>query len=393
QLINHSRSSGRLNLSNQSLSTIPDAVFAKYVEGPGEVDLSMDRDEGNWWEVVDLTRLTIADNAIEEIDERVVGLSALAAIDAHNNKIAKVPDLSPLLLLTILNLSFNELEQVPESLHLLPLAELHLSHNKLTHIPEGALPLATLVQLKLSHNLIDSLPANLLTAARQLTNLDLSSNCLTLTHLGDLGACRNLQILTASENALDALFPLSSLSTSAAELSLPALVKLDVRVNRLAHLGPRRVAAPALKELLLSSNRVSAAALAAAFTPPGAASASSASSSGLDGAAAAAVATGPTLVGCLASLETLDLRDNAVDALPPVLARMPALARIFVEGNPLRVPRRAVIEKGSAAILKYVRERYAAEVDGGDGGGDGGGGGGRAGGDGETAAAPAWAAE
>ncbi|KAJ3179688.1 Leucine-rich repeat-containing protein 40 [Irineochytrium annulatum] len=343
QIIRQSRTSGRLNLSNKGLTAIPDALFTREDTNPGISNVSLDRTDSdfNWWEEVDISKLIIADNKITDIDPRVTELGALTTIDAHNNALTALPDLSALQNLTILHLASNAITTIPDSLLSLPLAELHLSHNRLASLPDSIRQLGpTLVVLDLSHNLLESLPASLASALPLLTTLNLASNRLTspptfakpcavtnldlshnrLTSCGDLSACARLTILTASQNSLTKLFD--------APLTLPSLVTLDVRVNRLATLDCEG-SFPGLKELLISSNRLER------FPA--------------------------WLEGSLGVLETLDMRDNAFATVPTDVVRMPKLARLFVEGNPIRFPRRSVVEKGTASILKYLSERQPDE--------------------------------
>ncbi|KAJ1563742.1 hypothetical protein HK405_000939, partial [Cladochytrium tenue] len=67
KIIRQSRATGRLNLSSQSLTEVPEAVFTQAgsdggeeARGAAEVNLSWDRDDDagvNWWEEVELQRL------------------------------------------------------------------------------------------------------------------------------------------------------------------------------------------------------------------------------------------------------------------------------------------------------------------------------------------------
>ena len=66
-----------------------------------------------------------------------------------------------------------------------------------------------------------------------------------------------------------------------------------------------------------------------------------------------------TRLGCL---RTLDVQNNEISALPPALGLMDAhLATLLVEGNPLRTLRRAVILKGTRALLEHLRNRLPPE--------------------------------
>ncbi|KAJ3404246.1 hypothetical protein CcCBS67573_g00950 [Chytriomyces confervae] len=342
KLVQQSRTSGRLNLSNQSLKALPNALFTREdVTAKAAAEA-----KANWWEEVDLTKLSIADNELAAIDERISQFGALTSIDAHNNQLTVLPDLSQLQCLTILQLNSNKLTLLPDSLFDLPLAELQLAHNLLIEIPPSFSKLApSLVNCDVSNNQLSALPASLgrfrvltkFTAKSNklagslgymcvptLTHLDVSHN--KLSNLGDLTGCAQLQDLNASQNVLTSLFT----NNTASKILLPSLVLLDVRINRLTTLGSGLlIYTPLLKELLASGNLLT-----------------DVCGSGL-------------LESGLKGLETLDVRDNSLPSVPEVVVEMDSLKRLFLEGNPIRVPRRAIMEKGTAAILLWMRERAA----------------------------------
>ncbi|KAJ3115014.1 Leucine-rich repeat-containing protein 40 [Physocladia obscura] len=346
KIISSARSSGRLNLSNQELYTLPVAMF----------DNSIQPTSGNWWEEVDLTKLIIADNNLETIDERVTEFGALTLIDMHNNKLSALPDLSSLQQLTVLNLSSNALTNLPDSLFSIPLAELRMTNNYLSSLPASIASLApSLVVLDISDNQLQSVPPSLLTFPR-LTTLSLKSNKLStftfdslpsLTHLdishnniasltGDPSKMPKLQQLNVSQNSLSALFSLSNIVPVARIISLPSLITLDVRINRITTLSvisttKITISTPVLKDLLVQGNQLKT----------------------LEGSG--------ILESSVKSIETLDFRDNGLEAIPAPVVEMELLKRLLVEGNPIRVPRRAIIEKGTAAIIAWMKDRIPIE--------------------------------
>ncbi|ORY53268.1 L domain-like protein, partial [Rhizoclosmatium globosum] len=307
KLVAQARSTGRLNLSNQSLTAVPDVLFTRAdVRG---ADVSLDQGGGNWWEETDLTKLVIADNEIESIDERVAELGALTMIDAHNNKISTLPDLSALGNLTVLHLASNSLVSLPDSIWLLNLAELNISHNRITflHIPPTSPAALSLAILDASNNQLSSLP---LTSAPRLTKLMLKSNMLSgPLPLPPQGTTQ----------------PVGGVFTLTSPVVLPGLLQLDLRINRLTTLECP-VTARNLKELLLQTNKL-------------------------------VLLSGALYLSAVGSLETLDVRENSLDALPKEIVDMGELKRLFVEGNLIRNPRRAVIEKGTAAMVQWMKER------------------------------------
>ena len=66
----------------------------------------------------------------------------------------------------------------------------------------------------------------------------------------------------------------------------------------------------------------------------------------------------PTDITRLSHLTFLDMRSNDVSKLPAELGLMDAtLSTLLVEGNPLRSIRRAIIDRGTAAVLEYLRNK------------------------------------
>ncbi|RKO89174.1 Lrrc40 protein, partial [Blyttiomyces helicus] len=62
----------------------------------------------------------------------------------------------------------------------------------------------------------------------------------------------------------------------------------------------------------------------------------------------------------MSSLAVLDLSNNAIVAVPPELGLCTALRSLQLDGNLFRVPRRQILEKGTDAILAYLRDRIVA---------------------------------
>ncbi|KGL92432.1 Leucine-rich repeat-containing protein 40, partial [Charadrius vociferus] len=56
-------------------------------------------------------------------------------------------------------------------------------------------------------------------------------------------------------------------------------------------------------------------------------------------------------------LGTLDLQNNDLLQVPPELGNCESLRTLLLEGNPFRTPRAAVLAKGTAAVLEYLRSR------------------------------------
>lgn len=56
-------------------------------------------------------------------------------------------------------------------------------------------------------------------------------------------------------------------------------------------------------------------------------------------------------------LGTLDLQNNDLLQVPPELGNCESLRTLLLEGNPFRTPRAAILAKGTAAVLEYLRSR------------------------------------
>ncbi|XP_061859809.1 leucine-rich repeat-containing protein 40 [Colius striatus] len=59
-------------------------------------------------------------------------------------------------------------------------------------------------------------------------------------------------------------------------------------------------------------------------------------------------------------LGTLDLQNNDLLHVPPELGNCENLRTLLLEGNPFRTPRAAVLARGTAAVLEYLRSRIPA---------------------------------
>uniref|UniRef100_A0A8C3TQR9 Leucine-rich repeat protein SHOC-2 n=1 Tax=Catharus ustulatus TaxID=91951 RepID=A0A8C3TQR9_CATUS len=65
----------------------------------------------------------------------------------------------------------------------------------------------------------------------------------------------------------------------------------------------------------------------------------------------------PVQLKGLDKLGTLDLQNNDLLQVPPELGNCESLRSLLLEGNPFRTPRAAVLAKGTAAVLEYLRSR------------------------------------
>lgn len=66
-------------------------------------------------------------------------------------------------------------------------------------------------------------------------------------------------------------------------------------------------------------------------------------------------------LGGLKRLATLDLSNNNLKSVPPVLGNMTQITALLLHGNAFRAPRHQIIESGTVSILSYLRDRIPKE--------------------------------
>ena len=87
-LLKAARSSGQLNLSNRSLTEIPEKVWKINIDVPEEAkNVALGNNDERWWDQVDLVKLILASNKLSNIPEDIKHLPALTVLDAHDNQI------------------------------------------------------------------------------------------------------------------------------------------------------------------------------------------------------------------------------------------------------------------------------------------------------------------
>lgn len=174
--------------------------------------------------------------------------------------------------------------------------------------------------LILHENLLTQLPQAIELIGHSLRMLDLSSNKLTGSSsyvLTDL-SFPNLRSLNVSNNAIMSLSPLLDL------LSAPQLSEINVSRNRLTSLPVLRKSFPALASVYASQNSIS-----------------------------------ELRVEPVKGLQVLDVSGNAITRLDPKLGLLGAegLRALIVGANKFRVPRREVVDKGTEAVLAWLKDR------------------------------------
>lgn len=62
-------------------------------------------------------------------------------------------------------------------------------------------------------------------------------------------------------------------------------------------------------------------------------------------------------LGALKRLATLDLSNNNIKSVPPILGNMTQITTLLLHGNSFRAPRHQILESGTANILSHLRDR------------------------------------
>lgn len=187
--------------------------------------------------------------------------------------------------------------------------------------------------LLLHHNALTHIPPAIVLVQATLTTLDLGYNQLSTSssYLPSALALPQLTSLSLASNGLSSLLPLLK------SLSAPLLSTLDISHNRLTSLPPLRHAFPALTTVLAPENAIE----------------------DLD-------------IEAVRGLRVLDVTGNEISHLRPELGlleeppeeggRGEGLRELRVGANRFRVPRREVLERGSAAVLAYLRGKVVGAV-------------------------------
>ena len=197
-------------------------------------------------------------------------------------------------------------------------------------MPPGSLP--ALAKLSLEDNHLQALPTVL--AQARLTDLVCHQNLLSARAVAD--------VLGSGGSGLGGSSPLSH-----------ALLRLDLRRNRLNAVPEEVFQCAGLEVLLLSGNTLSDTSRCP-WERLQALQELGLSTCGLHDA--------PETLHRLTALHVLDLSNNALTGLPTTLALSPSLKALRVEGNTLRSIRYDVVRGGTERILRYLGNKFP-EVD------------------------------
>ncbi|KAI1236927.1 Leucine-rich repeat-containing protein 40, partial [Lamprotornis superbus] len=321
----------QLYLRKNKLRSLPEFPSCKLLKElhAGENQIEMLNAE-NLKQLSSLCVLELRDNKIKAVPEEITVLQKLERLDLANNDIS-TQELLKYLRSKIQDDAPGPNEEPPVTAMTLPsqskvnihaittLKLLEYSDKQAAEIPEavfdavGSNPVTT---VNFSKNQLREIPPRLVELKDSVCDVSLGFNkississelCLLqkLTHL-DL---RN-NVLTALPEEMEALKRLHTINL--------AFNRFKVFPSVLYHL-------PALETILLSNNQVGS----------------------ID----------PVQLKGLDKLGTLDLQNNDLLQVPPELGNCENLRSLLLEGNPFRTPRAAVLAKGTAAVLEYLRSR------------------------------------
>ncbi|NWI58995.1 LRC40 protein, partial [Calyptomena viridis] len=310
-----------------------------------------------------LSVLELRDNKIKAVPEEITLLQKLERLDLANNDISRLPyTLGNLPQLKFLALEGNPLrtirrdllekgtqellkylrskiqdadpasrEEPPVTAMTLPsqcrlnmhaitsLKLLEYSEQQVLEIPGdvfdavGATPVAT---VNFSKNQLGEVPPRIVELKDSVCDVNLGFNKISSVSL-ELCRLHKLTHLDLRNNIL----------TSLPE-EMEALTKLQIinlAFNRFKVFPSVLYQLPALETILLSNNQVGS--------------------------------VDPVQLRGMERLGTLDLQNNDLLQVPPELGTCENLRTLLLEGNPFRVPRAALLAKGTAAVLEYLRSR------------------------------------
>jgi Leucine-rich repeat (LRR) protein len=213
---------------------------------------------------------------------------------------------------------------IPDSWKLNPGGILDCSSTQIVELNEADLEAANskndIRSLVLDHNLLASIPTTLSILASTLNTLDLSNNKLGSEPQSNSMSLPYLKSLNISSNNLTSSSILDSFSA-------PSLAHLDLSCNRLTSLPRFRTQFPELITVVASDNSISE----------------------LD-------------VEAVRGLRALDVSRNDIGSLPPQLGLLgDELRSLEVGGNTFRVPRYTILEKGTEAVLAWLKDKIPVE--------------------------------
>ncbi|XP_059677802.1 leucine-rich repeat-containing protein 40 [Gavia stellata] len=337
-----------------------------------------------------LKELHAGENQIEILNaENLKHLNSLSVLELRDNKIKSVPDEITLLQkLERLDLANNDISRLPYTLGNLPqLKFLALEGNPLRTIRRDLLQKGTQELLKYLRSKIQddvtspneeppvtamTLPSESRINMHAITSLKLLEysekqaavipdemfNAVRSNPVATVNFSKNQlteippRIVELKDSVCDVNLSFNKISSISLELcTLHKLTHLDIRNNFLTSLPEEMEALTRLQIINLSFNRFKVfpsvlyriVALETVLL-------SNNQVGSID----------PLQLKKMDKLGTLDLQNNDLLQVPPELGNCETLRTLLLEGNPFRTPRAAILAKGTAAVLEYLRSRIPA---------------------------------
>ncbi|XP_014747149.1 PREDICTED: leucine-rich repeat-containing protein 40 [Sturnus vulgaris] len=341
----------------RSLPEFPSCKFLKELHA-GENQIEMLNAE-NLKQLSSLCVLELRDNKIKAVPEEITVLQKLERLDLANNDISRLPyTLGNLPQLKFLALEGNPLRTIRRDLlqkgtqELLKYLRSKIQDdgpgpNEESPVTAMTLPsqskvnihaITTLKLLEYSDKQAAEIPEAVFdaVASNAVTTVNFSKNQLRdipPRYLGSFptGICSRAFVSSIPELCVSCCFSFfhnrNNVLTALPE-EMEALKKLhtiNLAFNRFKVFPSVLYHLPALETILLSNNQVGS----------------------ID----------PVQLKGLDKLGTLDLQNNDLLQVPPELGNCENLRSLLLEGNPFRTPRAAVLAKGTAALLEYLRSR------------------------------------
>uniref|UniRef100_A0A8D1KJV2 Leucine-rich repeat protein SHOC-2 n=1 Tax=Sus scrofa TaxID=9823 RepID=A0A8D1KJV2_PIG len=385
-----------LDLSNNRLSSIP-ASFSS-LSSVVRLNISSNQLKSLPAEISGMKRLKHLDcnsNLLETIPPELASMESLELLYLRRNKLRFLPEFPSCKLLKELHVGENQIEMLgAEHLkHLNSILVLDLRDNKLKSVPDEITLLQSLERLDLSNNDISSLPCSLgklhlkflalegnplRTIRREIINKGTQevlkylrskikddglsqSDCVTETAMTLPSESRvnihaiitlktlDYRIVEMKEMVSDVNLSFNKLSFISLELCmLQKLTFLDLRNNFLNSLPEEMESLVRLQTINLSFNRFKILPEVLYRIPTLETILISNNQVG---------SVDPQKMKTMENLITLDLQNNDLLQIPPELGNCVNLRTLLLDGNPFRVPRAAILMKGTAAILEYLRDR------------------------------------
>eukprot|EP00347_Sterkiella_histriomuscorum_P009848 403339641 len=205
----------------------------------------------------------------------------------------------------------------------------NLSENAFTDLPEDIILLKNLKQLRVQNNKLKNLPLNLL-KMQSLQSIQFANNQLIRFYDDSISRQEvnlpNLTFLSLNANNITQVPPILKY--------LPKLQQLHLHMNKISDVKELcRKQFKQLEVLDLGNNKLREIPIA--------------------------------LIHYCENLTLLNLQNNDISdrGIPNLIGIHKNIKTIQIDGNPLKSIRRAIIEKGTEAILKYLRDKFVEERD------------------------------